>query len=65
MSGKQNAAIVALSRVLDDASAVINAPAEEILVQWLELRSRTEEPSPLPPAFFIQLGDGLSYWADT
>lgn len=65
MSGKQNAAIVALSRVLDDASAVIDAPAEEILVQSLELRSRTEEPSPLPPAFFIQLGDGLSYWADT
>jgi hypothetical protein len=65
MSEKQNAALVALSRVLKDASGVINTPAEEILVTSLELRSRTEEPSPLPPAYFVQLGDGLSYWADT
>lgn len=31
----------------------------------LELRSRTEEPSPLPPAYVIELGDGLSCRTDT
>ena len=65
MDGRQNAALVALSRVLEDASGIVGTPAEDILVESLVLRSRTEEPSPLPPAFFIELGNGLSYWADT
>ncbi len=65
MDAKQNAAVVALSRVLEDAAGLVGTPARDILVQALELRSRTEEPSPLPPAYFIQLGQGLSYWADT
>lgn len=65
MSAQGNAAIVGLTRVLEDASLILDTPAAEILVELLELRARTEEPGPLPPAFFIQLGEGLSYWADT
>lgn len=65
MSAQQNAAIVGLGRVLEDASMILGTPPADILVESLELRSRTEDPGPLPPAFFIQLGGGLSYWADT
>jgi len=65
MSAQQNAAIVGLARVLEDASTILNTPASEILLNSLELRARTEEPDPLPPAFFIRLTRGLSYWADT
>jgi hypothetical protein len=65
MSAHHNAAIVGLARVLEDASVILDTSAAEILVELLELRARTEEPGPLPPAFFIQLSEGLSYWADT
>lgn len=65
MEGTENPALVALSRVLEDASRIEGTPPEDILVQLLEFRSRTEDPSPLPPAFHIQLGSGLEYWADT
>lgn len=65
MSAQQNAAIVGLARVLEEASLIVGIPAADILVDRLELRSRPEQPGPLPPAFFIQLSGGLSYWADT
>ncbi|CAA9585162.1 MAG: hypothetical protein AVDCRST_MAG87-3852 [uncultured Thermomicrobiales bacterium] len=65
MTGEQNAAVVALSRVLADAADVLGTSPEDILVRSLELRSRTDDPSPLPPAFLIRLGHDLEYWADT
>lgn len=65
MSAQQNAAIIGLWRALDDASVILGIPAADILVTSLELRARMEEPAPLPPAFSIQLSEGLSYWADT
>lgn len=65
MDHQQNPALVALSLVLEDASQVSGTPAEDIIVERLELRARTEDPSPLPPAFFITLGNGLEYMADT
>ncbi len=65
MEGKQNPAIVALDRVLADAAPRLGTPAEDILVQSLELRARTEDPSPLLPVFFIHLAQGLHYIADT
>lgn len=65
MGQRTNPAIRALSLVLDDASRVSGTPAEDILVQHMQLRARTEDPSPLPPAYFISLGSGLQYTADT
>lgn len=65
MDGKQNPAIVALDRVLADAARRLSTSSEDILVQSLEFRSRTEGPTPLPPVFFIHLAQGLDYIADT
>jgi hypothetical protein len=65
MDQQQNPALVALSRVLEDASRSSGTSAHEILVQKLELRARTEDPTPLPPVFFITLGNGSDYLVDT
>lgn len=65
MDKDENPALVALARVLADASQRSSTPAADILVQLLELRSRTGDPTPLPPGFFIRLGNGLEYFADT
>lgn len=65
MGQQINPALTALSLVLDDATKVSGTPAEDILVERMELRARTDDPSPLPPAFFITLGNGLEYIADT
>jgi hypothetical protein len=65
MDQQQNPALVALSRVLEDASQSSGTSAHEILVQKLELRARTEDPTPLPPVYFITLGNGSDYLVDT
>lgn len=65
MGKEQNPALVALSLVLEDASRTSVTPSEDILVHVLELRSRTDSPTPLPPGFYICLSHGLEYFADT
>jgi hypothetical protein len=64
MDLQQNPALVALSLVLEDASRTSGTSAHDILVQQLELRARTEDPTPLPPVYFITLGNGSEYLVD-
>jgi hypothetical protein len=61
----QNPALVALSLALEDASRKSGTSAYDILVHKLELRPLTTDPTPLPPAFFIDLGEGTEYVIDS
>ena len=65
MDQQQNPALAALSLVLDDASRLSGTSARDILVQKLELRAMTDDPTPLPPAYFITLGNGSEYVVDS
>ncbi len=65
MAQQINPAITAISLVLDDASQQSGIPAESLIVQHVEFRRRSEDPGPLPPVFFVTLGNGMEYLADT
>jgi hypothetical protein len=65
MSQQQNPAVVAMSLALDDASRLSGVPAYDILVSRLELRATTDDPTPLPPAYVITLGNGWEYVIDS
>ena len=65
MAQQRNPALTALSLVLEDAAQRSGTPAEDLIVNSLEFRRRTTDPGPLPPVFFITLGNGMEYIADT
>ena len=65
MGQRLNPALKALEIVLENESRASGTPAEDLLVQQLELRAPTDDPSPLPPAYLIRLTNGAEYMVDT